>query len=155
MINVMDQKDRQIIRVLQKNGRITNQELADTVNLSASPCLRRVRNLERQGIIQGYGARVDATAYGLPVTAFVSIRLERHDDDTVNKFESEVARMEEVLDCHVMAGQADYQLRVVVESLEHYETFVRRKLQRIGGLASIDTRFAYGTVKDAAAYPLV
>lgn len=151
----MDAKDRQIIRVLQQNGRITNQELADRVSLSPSPCLRRVKILEKAGIIQGYGAQIDAKAYGLAVTAFVSIRLERHDDDTVNRFENEVDRMDEVLECHVMAGQADYQLRVVVESLETYESFVRRRLQKIGGLASIDTRFAYGTVKSTAVFPTV
>jgi Lrp/AsnC family leucine-responsive transcriptional regulator len=84
----------------------------------------------------------------------VNVRLERHDEETVNRFEGEVMRMDEVLDCHVMAGQADYQLRVVVADLEQYEQFVRDRLQRIGGLASIDTRFAYGTVKEAAAFPV-
>lgn len=151
----MDEKDRQIIRSLQRDGRITNQDLAEAVNLSPSPCLRRVRNLERSGIITGYGARVDAKAYGLAVTAFVSIRLERHDEETVTRFEQKVMHMDEVLDCHVMAGQADYQLRVVVEDLEHYEVFVRSRLQRIGGLASIDTRFAYGTIKQALGFPSI
>lgn len=150
----IDDKDRQIIRALQRNGRITNQDLAEAVRLSPSPCLRRVKALERTGIIQGYSARVDAKAYGLAVTAFVNIRLERHDEETVNRFEDKVMRMDEVLDCHVMAGQADYQLRVLVEDLERYEHFVRERLQRIGGLASIDTRFAYGTIKEAAAFPL-
>lgn len=153
-MNKIDDKDRQIIRALQKNGRITNQDLAEAVNLSPSPCLRRVKNLEKARIIQGYSARVDAKAYGLAVTAFVNVRLERHDEDTVNRFEGEVMRMDEVLDCHVMAGQADYQLRVVVADLERYEQFVRDRLQRIGGLASIDTRFAYGVVKEAAAFPI-
>ncbi len=125
----MDNKDRQIIRALQLSGRMTNQDLADVVSLSPSPCLRRVRNLEKAGVIQGYSARVDAGAYGLTITAFVSIRLERHDEDTVNNFEQEVAHMEEVLDCYVMTGEADYQLRVVVKDLEHYEAFVRQRLQ--------------------------
>lgn len=151
----MDQKDRQIIRVLQRNGRITNQDLADAVSLSPSPCLRRVKNLEKAGVLRGYTAQVDAKAYGLAVTAFVNIRLERHDEETVTRFETEVMRMSEVIDCHVMAGQADYQLRVVVADLEQYEQFVRARLQRIGGLASIDTRFAYGTVKEAAEFPVV
>lgn len=151
----MDRKDRQIIRVLQENGRITNQELAERVNLSPSPCLRRVKNLERAEIIKGYGAQIEPRAYGLAITAFVSIRLERHDDETVRKFEREVARMPEVLDCYVMAGQVDYQLRVVVEDLNNYEVFVRERLQKIGRLASIDTRFAFGTVKETAVFPLL
>ncbi|KIC51373.1 Lrp/AsnC family transcriptional regulator [Tateyamaria sp. ANG-S1] len=149
----MDEKDRQIIRVLQQNGRITNQDLAERVNLSPSPCLRRVKLLEKAGIIQGYGAQINAKAYGLSVMAFAAIRLERHDDETVATFERAVAQMSEVLDCYVMAGQADYQLRVVVQNLESYETFVRNRLQRIGGLASIDTRFAYGTVKETSVFP--
>ena len=151
----MDQKDRQIIRTLQRDGRITNQDLAESVSLSPSPCLRRIKNLEKAGVIKGYHARVDARAYGLTITAFVSIRLERHDEETVNNFEREVAHIEEILDCYVMAGETDYQLRVVVHDLEHSEKFVRSHLQRIGGLASMDTRFAYGTVKETATFPSI
>jgi Lrp/AsnC family leucine-responsive transcriptional regulator len=151
----IDEKDRQIIRALQKDGRITNQDLADAVSLSPSPCLRRVKNLEKAGIILGYSARVDAKACGLSVMAFVNIRLERHDEETVNRFEDQVRRMDEVLDCYVMAGQADYQLRIVVADLERYERFVRYRLQRLGGLASIETRFAYGEVKRTSVLPTI
>lgn len=150
----MDDKDRQIIRALQRDGRMSNQELAETVNLSPSPCLRRLRNLERSGVIRGYAARVDPKAYGLAITAFVRIRLERHDETTVRNFEREVDRMEEVQECHVMTGQTDYQLRVVVDSLEAYEQFIRARLQRVGGIGSIDTSFAYGTVKDSMVFPM-
>jgi len=149
----MDDKDRQIIRALQRDGRMSNQDLAAQVHLSPSPCLRRVRNLERAGVIRGYAARVDARAYGLPITAFVRIRLERHDETTVQTFERAVAGMEEVLECHVMTGQTDYQLRVVVASLDAYEAFIRARLQRIGGIGSIDTSFAYGVVRDSPVYP--
>ncbi|KPP84348.1 MAG: Lrp/AsnC family transcriptional regulator, leucine-responsive regulatory protein [Rhodobacteraceae bacterium HLUCCO07] len=149
----MDNKDRQIIRALQRDGRMTNQELAAAVNLSPSPCLRRVRNLERSGVIEGYSARVNARAYGLAITAFVHIRLERHDEETVQNFERRVQGMEEVLECHVMTGQTDYQLRVVVESLDAYERFIRSRLQRLGGIGSIDTSFAYGTIKDSTVFP--
>ena len=150
----MDEKDRQIIRALQRDGRMSNQDLAEAVNLSPSPCLRRLRNLEREGVILGYAARVDARAYGLPITAFVRIRLERHDAETVQTFEREVGRMDEVLECHVMTGQTDYQLRVVVESLDDYERFIRARLHRVGGIGSIDTSFAYGTVKDSMVFPM-
>ena len=149
----MDDKDRQIIRALQRDGRMSNQDLAAQVHLSPSPCLRRVRNLEKAGVIRGYAARVDARAYGLPITAFVRIRLERHDETTVQTFERAVAGMEEVLECHVMTGQTDYQLRVVVASLDAYEAFIRARLQRIGGIGSIDTSFAYGVVRDSPVYP--
>lgn len=150
----MDEKDRQIIRTLQRDGRISNQDLAATVNLSPSPCLRRVRNLEKNGVIRGYAAMVDSRAYGLAITAFVRIRLERHDETTVKNFEQAVERMDEVLECHVMTGQMDYQLRVVVASLEDYERFIRLRLQRVGGIGSIDTSFAYGTVKDSRVFPM-
>lgn len=150
----MDEKDRQIIRTLQREGRMSNQDLAEAVNLSPSPCLRRLRNLEKAGVILGYSARVDPKAYGLAITAFVRIRLERHDETTVQTFEQEVARMEEVLECHVMTGQTDYQLRVVVESLDAYEEFIRVRLHRVGGIGSIDTSFAYGTVKDTMVFPI-
>lgn len=151
----LDEKDRQIIRALQRDGRMSNQDLAAKVNLSPSPCLRRLRLLEKAGVIQGYAARVDPKAYGLPITAFVRLRLERHDETTVDAFERAVGGMEEVLECHVMTGTPDYQLRVVVESLEAYEQFIRARLQRIGGIGSIDTSFAYGTVKDSRVFPRV
>src|SRR6056297_508712 len=151
----MDDKDRQIIRALQRDGRMSNQDLAAKVHLSPSPCLRRVRNLEKAGVIRGYTARVDARAYGLPITAFVRIRLERHDETTVQTFERAVAGMAEGLECYVMTGQTDYQLRVVVASLDAYETFIRARLQRIGGIGSIDTSFAYGIVKDGMVFPAV
>lgn len=150
----MDRKDRQIIRALQQNGRITNQELAQQVNLSPSPCLRRLRNLERSGAIIGYSAKVDAKAYGLPITVFVRIKLEHHDAEDVARFENRIRQTEEVLECHVLTGAWDYQLRVLVPDLEKYETFVRTRLHTIGGIASIDTTFAYGTIKRTDVFPM-
>ena len=149
----MDVKDRQIIRELQINGRLTNQELAERVNLSPSPCLRRLRNLEQSGAIQGYTALVDQKAYGLPVTVLIRIRLERHSEETIRTFEGNVARIDEILDCYLMTGDSDYLLRVIVESLEAYEDFIRRKIHSIPGVASIETSFAYGIVKQSRVFP--
>ena len=149
----MDAKDRQIVRELQKDGRLTNQELAERVNLSPSPCLRRLRNLEEAGVITGYTALVDQKAMGLSVTAFIRIRLERHSDEAVKTFEAKVARTDEVLDCWLLAGGDDYLLRVIIGSLEAYEDFVRRRLHAIAGIASIDTSFAYGVVKSTRVFP--
>jgi len=149
----MDGKDRQIIRALQQNGRMTNQDLADAVNLSPSPCLRRLRQLETQGVITGYSANVDPTAYGLAITVFVRIRLERHNEVDVKTFEHRVLRMDEVLECHVMTGAMDYQLRVLVPDLKAYEDFIRNRIHPIGGIASIDTSFVYGTVKETSVFP--
>jgi len=143
----LDAKDRHIIRELQLDGRLSNHELADRVNLSPSPCLRRLRNLEKAGIIQGYTALVDQKAYGLPITVFIRIRLEHHSKGSVRTFEENVARIDEVLDCYLMTGDSDYLLRVIVESLEKYEVFIREKIHQIPSIASINTSFAYGIVK--------
>ncbi len=151
----MDSVDKKIIRELQRNGRMTNQELADIVNLSPSPCLRRVKNLEKTGIISGYSAIVDAEAYGLPITVFVRVQLEKHTNNVVNHFETEILNTENVLECFVMTGRYDYLLKVVVKDLHDYEHFVRKHLHAIGNIASIDTSFAYGTVKVSRTLPRV
>lgn len=150
----MDEKDRQIIAALQRDGRLSNQALSERVNLSPSPCLRRLRQLEDDGIIRGYTALVDEEAFGLPVTVFVRVRLQRHDKDSVRAFEAAIMGMGAVLDCYVMTGNTDYLLRVLVESLKHYEDFVRKQLHTAPGVASIDTSFAYGHVKRASVFPL-
>jgi DNA-binding Lrp family transcriptional regulator len=149
----MDSKDRQIIRALQSDGRMTNQDLAERVNLSPSPCLRRLRNLEKSGIIRGYSVDVDSKAYGLPVTVFVRVQLEKHTEDVVQNFEAKIAKTDHVLECYVMTGRADYLLKVIVADLNDYEAFVRRSLHPIGGIASIDTSFAYGVVKKTGVFP--
>lgn len=145
----MDDKDQQIIKELQKDGRLTNHELAARVNLSPSPCLRRVRNLEKQGIIKGYTALVDHKAMGLSVTAFVRIRLAQHTTEGVKAFEEAVGRIDAVQDCYLMAGDSDYLLKIVVADLEAYENLVRSRIHKLPGVASMDTGFAYGKVKRA------
>ena len=149
----MDEKDRQIIAALQQNGRLSNQDLSTQVHLSPSPCLRRLRQLEEEGVIRGYTALVDEEAFGLPVTVFVRVRLQVHDKESVRAFEAAILNMDSVLDCYVMTGNTDYLLRVLVESLKHYEEFVRKELHTAPCVASIDTSFAYGRVKQASVFP--
>ena len=151
----MDSKDREIIKALQRNGRLTNQDLAAQVNLSPSPCLRRTRALEEKGVIKGYTAIVDERAYGLPVTALVRIRLSSHTGDVVKLFEKKVHETEKILDCYVIPGSEDYLLRVLLEDLKSYEEFVRHKLHNIPGIASIDSSFAYGVLKQSNVFPVV
>ena len=151
----MDSKDRQIIRALQKDGRITNQELADKVNVSPSPCLRRLRNLEASGAIRKFSVEVDPVAYGLPITAYVQIRLERHNKDTVKEFERRISLLDEVQECHMLTGGVDYLMRVVVEGLNAYEDFIRSRIHPIGGIGSIDTSFVYGTIKQSGVFPRI
>ena len=149
----LDAKDRQILCALQENGRLTNQELAERVNLSPSPCLRRVRLLEERGVITGYTALVDQKAYGLPLTAFIRIRLEHHNEEAATTFERRVAAVEEIQDCYLLSGDADYLLRVAASDLDSYERFVRQRLHSIPGIASIVTSFAYGIVKQSHTFP--
>ena len=149
----MDSKDRQILKELQADGRLSNQDLSERVNLSPSPCLRRLRLLEEAGVITGYAALVDQKAWGLPVTVFIRIKLERHGDEAVQAFERAIIDMPQVMDCWLMTGRSDYLLRVIAADLDDYEQFVRRELQRVPGIASIDTSFAYGRVKHAQVLP--
>ena len=151
----MDNKDRQIIRALQSDGRMTNLELAAKVNLSPSPCLRRLRNLEKSGAILGYNVEVDAKLYGLPITVFVHIQLVQHTEEEVTNFEQSIKDISQILECYIMTGKSDYLLRVVVADLDDYEHFVRKHLHSIGSIASIDTRFVYGVVKKTTIFPTV
>ncbi|WP_439568420.1 Lrp/AsnC family transcriptional regulator [Sphingopyxis sp.] len=150
----MDRKDYQIVRALMRDGRLTNQDLAARVNLSPSPCLRRLRLLEERGVITGYAAVVDQKSMGYPITVFVGIRLSRHDRETVERFERSIDEIDEILDCFLMTGAIDYQLRVVAPDLDGYERFVRDRLHAIDGIASIDTSLAFGIVKQSRILPM-
>ncbi len=149
----MDAKDRKILRELQRDGRLTNAELAERVNLSPSPCLRRVRNLEQAGVIDRYAAIVDREAAGYPVTAFVQITLARHDREVVQAFEQRVHETPQILSCHLLTGSSDYLLQIVMPGLEAYEAFMRDTLHTTPGIATINTSFVYGTVKDTVELP--
>ncbi|MEE2524169.1 Lrp/AsnC family transcriptional regulator [Pseudarthrobacter sp. J75] len=149
----MDSIDRSIIEELRSNARQTNQELADVVGLTPSPCLRRVKKLEDSGVIAGYTAMVDHRAAGLAVTAFVRLRLSSHAKATIALVEERLQAADNVQECFLMSGDCDYLLRVVAESLEDYERFIRSTLHGIEGIGSIDTSFAFGTVKTRAPIP--
>lgn len=150
----IDAKDRQIVRALQQDGRLSNIDLAARVNLSPSPCLRRVRLLEEAGIISGYTAVVDPKAVGLTITAFIRIALARHDREVVAGFEARVRDIDEILDCYLLTGEADYLLCVMVPDLDAYEDFVRTRLHGIPGITSITTNLVYGTVKTSRVMPV-
>lgn len=149
----MDAIDRNIIRHLQENARLTNQELADKINLSPSPCLRRVRNLEKTGVLAGYTAIVDQEKYGLPINVFVNLRLEKQSDEAIRAFEEGIQCLDEVVECYLMTGSRDYMLRIVSQSLKTYETFVREKLTTLPNIAGIESSFAFGQVKRSNALP--
>lgn len=150
----LDAIDIRIIAAVQADGRISISELSEKVGLSASPCARRLRILEEQGIITGYTAKVDQVKVGLPVSAFASIKLERQREEDLDRFSRVVADWPEVVDCYLMTGQRDYLLRIVVKDLQAYETFLKSKLTRLDGIASIETSFALDQVKRAEALPI-
>lgn len=141
-ISLLDAIDHRILDAIQADGRITNQALAEHVGLSPSPCLRRVRALEDAGVIRGYVGLVDPDAVGLPVTAFVRVRLVTQDDKHLAVFEETVAGLPEVMECYLMTGECDYQLRVVFPSLAAFEDFLRHKLTRIPGVSQVTSSFA-------------
>ncbi len=150
----MDEIDKKILTELQSNARLTNQELADRVALSPSPCLRRVRALEHQGIILGYHASVDQEACGLPINVFVLVKLEKPTEENMRDFEQHIELIEEVLECFLMTGNHDYLLHVVSESLKSYEQFIRKQLTRLPNIASIESSFAFGQVKSKTKLPV-
>jgi len=150
----LDDIDRKIIGAVQADGKITVNELAERVGLSASPCARRVRLLEQAGVIKGYSAVIDQKKVGLPISAFASIKLERQREEDLDRFSRAVARWPEVVDCYLMTGQRDYLMRIVARDLEAYEQFLKDKLTRLDGVASIETSFALKQVKRSEVLPL-
>lgn len=143
----MDQIDHKIIKLLQKDARLSHQELGERVNLSASPCARRIRKLEADGFIEGYGARIDEEKMGFGFSVFVSIRLDKQVDSELEAFEKEVRVCSEIVDCWLMTGNSDYLMRVAVEGLHEFEVFLTRKLTKFPGVASIESSIPLRRVK--------
>lgn len=155
MTNIeLDTIDRRILDQLQRNGRISNVELAGLVGLSPSPCLRRVRDLEDAGVIDRYAAILDQGAAGFSLSVFVQVTLERQIEAALEAFERVIAERPEVMECYLMTGDADYLLRIVVPDVAAYETFLKNHLIRIQGISSIKSSFALNRVKYETALPL-
>jgi len=150
----LDSIDRQILACLQRNGRISNVDLAKEVGLSPSPCLRRVRDLEAAGVIDRYVAVLDQAAAGLTLSVFVQVTLERQVEAALETFEKTIADRPEVMECYLMTGDADYLLRIVVDDVMAYEQFLKNHLTRIPGVSSIKSSFALNRVKYETALPL-
>ncbi|MCF8199794.1 MAG: Lrp/AsnC family transcriptional regulator [Sulfuritalea sp.] len=155
LASALDRMDRRILEVLQREGRITNAELAERVSLSASPCLRRVKALEEAGVIRGYAAQLDPASLGLGLTAFVTISLEKRGGNVPgNALAAAVAVWQEVLECHALTGEMDYLLRVAVTDLAHYSRFVLDKLLKLDGVLNIKSSFVLQEVKTGGGLPL-
>jgi Lrp/AsnC family transcriptional regulator, leucine-responsive regulatory protein len=150
----LDRTDRRMLQVLQREGRITNAELAERVNLSASPCLRRLQRLEQMQVITGYSALVDAQAVGLGLQAFVRVQLSRHDSESIGLFVASIEGWDEVVACHALTGDMDYLLHVIVVDLEHFSRFLLDRLLNASGVADVNSSFVLRTVKLTRALPL-
>jgi Lrp/AsnC family leucine-responsive transcriptional regulator len=149
----LDSIDWNILAALQENARIANVDLAQEVNLSASPCLARVKALEREGFISRYVTLLDPRAVGLGVSMFVQVRLEKQIEASLNAFEKAIAARPEVMECYLMTGASDYLLRVVVSDLQEFQRFVT-DLSKISGVGNIQSSVALKQVKYKTALPL-
>lgn len=150
----LDAVDRQILRELQADGRLSNVELADRVRLSPSPCLRRVKALEERGFIRGYMAVLDRPKVKRGMYVHVMVSLTSQRQETLEGFERAVAELDEVLECYLMAGESDYLLAVAVADLEAYQRFFRERLGEVPGVASLRSLISMKTVKYAMALPV-
>lgn len=146
----MDSIDRRILEILQRDARISNQDLAERIGLSPSPTLRRVKALEKAGTISAYRAVVDPAALGLNVLASIELNLGDHSTPVVEAVERALRENPSVVEAHMVAGDSDYLIKVRVRDLADFERFVVEELRAIDHIASIRTQFAYGTVKEAA-----
>ena len=151
----LDRYDREILRILQTEGRISNQDLADRVGLSPSPCLRRVRTLEESGLIAGYRAHLDAIKLGRTLMALIGISMDQHTPERFANLETEINDIPEVLECLLITGQqSDYQLKVVVRDMDAYQDLLLNKITRIQGVTGVHTSFVLRKVVDRSALPL-
>lgn len=150
----LDALDRRILAVLQISGRISNSDLSEKVNLSPSACHRRVQRLDSEGYIRDYVALLDARKMGVGTTVFVEITLQGQADEVLDAFEKAVARIPDVLECHLMAGTADYLLKVVAENTEDFARIHRQFLARLPGVAQMQSSFALRTVFKTTALPV-
>ena len=150
----LDSVDRRLLDVLQVEGRLSNVALAERVHLSPSPCLRRVKALEHDGVIAGYRAMLDREAVGLGLTVFVEIKVEGHSEKLATAMENAVNAMPEVVSCHIVSGYADFLLEVVVPDLRSYERLLLGSLLKLPGVSDVRTNFAIRTMKAPSPLPL-
>jgi Lrp/AsnC family transcriptional regulator, leucine-responsive regulatory protein len=143
----LEDRDWHILELLQRDSRLSNQDLAERVGMSASSCWRRVRQLEEAGVIRGYRAEIDPRKAGLGFHAIIHVHLVRHAREIVDRFVAEVMRHDEVKDCYATTGAADYHLRVLCRDLDAFNAFMERTLFRLEGIANIQTNLVLRHIK--------
>jgi Lrp/AsnC family leucine-responsive transcriptional regulator len=150
----LDQIDQNILKHLQDNARITNAELAEKVGLSPTPCLRRLRRLEAEGVIKGYRTEINREVLGINVTVLILVKLEREDEATLKEFEAAIKKRPEVMECYLVTGKYDYFIRVVIPTLAAYETFLSETILRMPKIATVESSFTLREVERKAGLPL-
>lgn len=150
----MDKYDIKILQVIQENGRISNKELAQSVNLSPAPCWRRVNALEASGYIKNYTALLNQQKIGLTITAFAHVSLDDHHETTVDAFDSAIAKWSEVQECHATSGDSDYLLKITSVDMQAYNTFMYEKLLKLKAIRSVNTSFSMMQKKVSTQLPL-
>jgi Lrp/AsnC family leucine-responsive transcriptional regulator len=151
----LDRYDQQILAILQKQGRISNQELAEAINLSPSSCLRRVKQMEESGLIDAYVALLNAKQLGLTLMAFIGISMDKHTPERFNALEETLISYPEVLECHLITGQtADFLLKVIVKDMDAYQYFLLQKLTKIEGVTGVHTSFVMKSTINSTALPV-
>jgi Lrp/AsnC family leucine-responsive transcriptional regulator len=146
----LDDIDRKILRTLSQDGRISNQKLAETVNLSPTPCWHRVKALEDAGYVKGYVAVLDQRALGVPDTVIIEVTVDRHDDEIFKAFSDALAELPEVMEAYLLSGEYDYLIKVAVAGTEGYERFLRQKLYKLPGVRHTRSTFTLRCLKRAA-----
>ena len=150
----VDETDKRILEQLQRNGRLTNLEVAEKIGLSPSPCLRRLRRLEQRGVIEGYSVKINRKKLGLDLTAFILLKLERYSEADPQVYRDRFTAMPEVVACHVISGTHDFLLQVLVADLDAYRRFTLESLLKVPGIRDLESRFVIETVKETGAIPL-
>jgi Lrp/AsnC family leucine-responsive transcriptional regulator len=149
-----DRAEKEILRALQSQGRMSNVDLAERVGLSESPCFRRVKALEEGGVIRGYSAQLDRRALGLQVTAFVLVNLEKQDDRKRKAFLAQVEAEDHIVECHAMSGSHDYLLKVVARNMDHFSELSMERILKFDGVTNIESNFSLVAVKENVGLPV-
>lgn len=150
MDKIADATDRRILKALATNARISNNDLAETAGITAAPCLRRVRRMEADGIIQGYVTRIDPTIDGWTTSAFLLVRLNRQHASDIAMFEDAIRQWDEVVECSLVAGSPDYILKVLSTGVRSHESFIKDRIAKLNCVSTIETCFVMSTIKDTA-----
>ena len=154
LMNHIDNTDKKILSILQRNARITNKELASQLGLSPPPTLERVKKLENQGYITGYSARLDPKKIDLGTSLIVSVSLHKHSENAISEFHKAINELDEVMECYHITGEDDFMLRVICKDISEYEQFVRQKLAKLNILGKITSSVVLSTLKNGGCYPI-